>query len=168
MMVLPLIVVITASFLMLWLGRKKPAWLLWMGVPLGLGVMIKGAMGLPPYLVIALFVMLTWRRRAWPGRELLLGLALSALIALPWHVGQALLHGRAFFDDFLVRQVVARVTTVIDTPPSCRRLLLLPAGDTGRLPGVVAGHHLGRCLWPVPHRAGRGRGLPPVVPVGAR
>jgi 4-amino-4-deoxy-L-arabinose transferase-like glycosyltransferase len=106
---IPLTFFIACAMYLLWKGREKRSALIWMGIPLGLGIMTKSAVGLLPFLMAFLFVFFTRKRISWSYRHLALGFALGLLIAAPWHVGQLLLHGKHFWNSYISTTVVARV-----------------------------------------------------------
>jgi hypothetical protein len=60
-------------------------------------------------MVFAFFV-LGLPRSAWWRRELALGLLISALIIVPWHLGQLLTWGRLFFNSYMVQLTLGYVT----------------------------------------------------------
>jgi len=107
---IPLTCFIAWSMYLLWGGRENPRSLVWMGVPLGLGIMTKSAVGLMPFLIAFLFVFFTRKRIAWSYRHLAVGFGLGLLIALPWHLGQWLLHGREFWNDYISTTLISRVS----------------------------------------------------------
>ncbi len=94
---LPLSVCLSASLLLVWSGRGS-------GLLLGLAVLAKG---LVPYV---LFLPAMWAfRDRW--RHLTQVIGISVLIASIWYVPMLLIHGRAFFDDFFLKQHFARFST---------------------------------------------------------
>ena len=94
---LPLSVCLSASLLLLWSGRGS-------GLLLGLAVLAKG---LVPYV---LFLPAIWAfRHRW--RYLTQVIGISILTASIWYVPMLLIHGRAFFDDFFLKQHFARFST---------------------------------------------------------
>ena len=106
---IPLTFFLTCSLYLLWIGREKRSALVWMGIPLGLGIMTKSAVGLLPFLMALLFVFSTRKRTSWSYRHLAMGFALGLLIAAPWHIGQLLLHGKHFWSNYVSTTVVARI-----------------------------------------------------------
>ncbi len=106
---IPLTFFLTCSLYLLWIGREKRSALIWMGIPLGLGIMTKSAVGLLPFLMALLFVFFTRKRIAWSYRHLAIAFGLGILIAAPWHIGQLLLHGRDFWNEYVSTTVVHRV-----------------------------------------------------------
>jgi len=107
---IPLTFFIAWAMYLCWRGRERPRCLLWMGIPLGLGIMTKSAVGLLPFLMALLFVFFTRKRIVWSWRHLAAGLGLGLLIAAPWHLGQILLHGRHFWDDYVSVTLFSRVS----------------------------------------------------------
>lgn len=110
MLDMPLIFLSECSLLLAWLSQSNPAYLVWLGIPLGLGVMVKSIAGLLPYFVVFAFFILAVPRSVWWRRELALGLVISALIIVPWHLGQLLVWGRLFFNSYMVQLTVGYVT----------------------------------------------------------
>ncbi len=97
-----------------WRGERDRRYLVWMGLPLGAAIMTKNVAGLLPLCGLILFYLLTRSLRQWPWRELGLAVAIMAAIALPWPLYQAVRHGPAFWDPYLVNNVLNRATTVLD------------------------------------------------------
>lgn len=110
MLDMPLIFLTESSLLLAWLSQSNPIYLVWLGIPLGLGVMVKSVAGFLPYLIVFAFFILALPRQVWWRRELLWGLLISALIIVPWHLGQLLVWGRLFFNSYLVQLTVGYVT----------------------------------------------------------
>jgi len=110
MLDMSLIFLTGCSLLLAWLSQSKPTYLIWLGIPLGLGVMVKSIGGFLAYLIIFAFFVLGLPRHLWWRRELVLGLLISALIIVPWHLGQLLIWGRRFFDSYMVQLTVGYVT----------------------------------------------------------
>ena len=106
---IPLTFFLTCSLYLLWIGREKKSALIWMGIPLGLGIMTKSAVGLLPFLMALLFVVFARKRISWSYRHLAIGFALGLLIAAPWHIGQLLLHGKHFWSNYVSTTVVERI-----------------------------------------------------------
>jgi 4-amino-4-deoxy-L-arabinose transferase-like glycosyltransferase len=107
---IPITCFIAWSMYLLWRGRENPRCLVWMGIPLGLGIMTKSAVGLLPFLMALLFLFFTRKRVAWSCRHLVAGFGLGFLIAAPWHLGQWLLHGREFWNDYVSTTLISRVS----------------------------------------------------------
>ena len=110
MLDMPLILVSSGSLLLAWLSQSNPAYLIWLGIPLGLGVMVKSIAGFFPYFIVFAFFLLALPRSVWWRKELALGLLISALIILPWHLGQLLIWGRVFFNSYMVQLTLGYVT----------------------------------------------------------
>jgi 4-amino-4-deoxy-L-arabinose transferase-like glycosyltransferase len=110
MLDMPLIFLSESSLLLAWLSQSDPAYLIWLGIPLGLGVMVKSVAGFFAYFIVFAFFVLALPRSVWWRRELALGLLISALIIVPWHLGQLLVWGRLFFKTYMVQFTVGYVT----------------------------------------------------------
>jgi hypothetical protein len=110
MLDMPLIFLTQSALLLAWLSQSNPAYLVWLGIPLGLGVMVKSIAGFFPYFIVFAFFALALPRSVWWRRELAVGLLISALIIVPWHLGQLLVWGRLFFNSYLVQLTVGYVT----------------------------------------------------------
>ena len=110
MLDMPLIFLSTSSLLFAWLSQSNPTYLVLLGIPLGLGVMVKSIAGFLPYFIVFAFFVLALPRKVWWRKELLRGLLLSALIIAPWHLGQLLAWGRLFFNSYMVQLTVGYVT----------------------------------------------------------
>ena len=110
---IPLTFFITWSLYLLWKGRNSPRLLIWMGLPLGLGIMTKSAVGLVPIAIAFLFAFLTRRRFAWSWTHLVLGCGLGLLLALPWHLCQWILHGREFWNDYVSTTLISRASSYL-------------------------------------------------------
>lgn len=110
MLDMPLIFLSQCSLLLAWLSQSNPIYLVWLGIPLGLGVMVKSIAGFLPYFVVFAFFVLALPRRVWWRKELVFGLLVSALIIVPWHLGQLLVWGRLFFNSYMVQLTVGYVT----------------------------------------------------------
>ncbi len=110
------------GFLALALARvRRPEstrwWWLWGGVLLGLGLMTKPFVALAAPVMLAAGLLAARRRVPWLG---LVGAAVVALlVALPWHLSMASLHGAAFTDQYFGREVLDRAagSKAADTPP---------------------------------------------------
>jgi len=107
---IPLTFFIAWSMYLLWRGRENPRSLIWMGIPLGLGIMTKSAVGLLPFFIALLFLFFTRKRITWSLRHLAAGFGLGILIAVPWHLSQLLLHGQNFWDDYISTTLISRVS----------------------------------------------------------
>ena len=112
--------VVTAAFLLAWLGlggapdARPRAWI-WVGVPVGLGMLIKNVVALLPLGALFLSVSVHHGVAGLRKKELWLGTGLAFAIALPWHLGQWLLHGQDFLDMYVGKHILGRSVTVLDT-----------------------------------------------------
>jgi 4-amino-4-deoxy-L-arabinose transferase-like glycosyltransferase len=89
---------------------RSGRYLLWLGLPLGLGLMIKSIAGFLAFGIVVLYFVVGVRRSVWWRKEAWGGLLLAALVAAPWHVGQLLIWGRHFWNSYMVSLTVGYVT----------------------------------------------------------
>jgi 4-amino-4-deoxy-L-arabinose transferase-like glycosyltransferase len=90
----------------------------WMGYALtGLAVMTKGPVGLLlPAVPLGIYYVLRGElKEAWKELKPLPGLALVALIALPWFIAEIVITKGAYFYEFIVRENFQRYTSVVDS-----------------------------------------------------
>jgi 4-amino-4-deoxy-L-arabinose transferase len=78
-------------------GDRKSFLLL--GLATGLGVLTKSVLGLFPLAVAAAHMLWTGRARLLRGGWFVAGVALAALVAVPWYAAQLRLHGGAFVEE---------------------------------------------------------------------
>lgn len=93
-----------------WKAQHNPCYLIFLGIPLGLGLMIKSIAGLFAFGSVSLFLLCGLPKKLWWRRETFLGLCLAAAVAAPWHLGQLLIWGRHFWDSYMVSLTVGYVT----------------------------------------------------------
>ncbi len=110
MLDMPLILAMMVAVWLAWRSQRDARYLIWLGVPLGLGLMIKSIAGLMAYGTVGLFLVVGLPRSVWWRKETLWGLLVSVLIAAPWHLGQLLIWGRQFWDSYAVSLTVGYVT----------------------------------------------------------
>lgn len=109
MLDMPLILMITLSVWFVWRSQRDAKWLILLGIPLGLGLMVKSVAGFMAYGIVVLFLLTDSRFfRRW--KKFLWGFLLSMLVAMPWHLGQLLIWGRAFWNSYMVSLTVGYVT----------------------------------------------------------
>lgn len=69
------------------------------GIPLGLGIIVKGLLGLAvPALAIFLFLLIKKKLSEILDLYVLLGLLAALAIGLPWYIAEYLIHGKVFLD----------------------------------------------------------------------
>lgn len=112
---IPLTFAIVVATYLGWLGLDRPKYLVWMGVPVGVGLMTKSVVALFPWVVVALVSLLCRGRRGLERWQLWAGLALALGIALPWHAGQVALHGREFLDEYVGKHLLRRAAQPLET-----------------------------------------------------
>jgi 4-amino-4-deoxy-L-arabinose transferase-like glycosyltransferase len=100
-----LCVSVLAAFLCWERARARPRWLLAWGACLGAALMVKQLVGALPLLAIAIDRVQRDRLRV---RAVWRGLAVAAVVWLPWHLLAVLSHGRAFLDSYFVANIVRR------------------------------------------------------------
>jgi len=102
------------AMLLLVLGvrRDRGGFVALSGVGVGLALLCKPFVALIffPIALAWLAIMRRWRLAAWLGA----GLGVALLIAAPWHISMGLLHGEAFWDQYLGRQVLGRARGAIN------------------------------------------------------
>ncbi len=111
----PVILMIVVTMYLGWLGAERPKYLVWMGVPLGLGMMIKNVAALFPLGGLVLLIWITQGKRGMRRWQLWAGLLLAFGIALPWHVGQLIIHGVEFVDVYVSEQLLGRAVRTLCT-----------------------------------------------------
>lgn len=89
----------------------------WFGYLLvGLAVMTKGPVGviLPAVPLGAYYLLRGELKDAWKSLKPIGGLALVALISLPWFIAEIAITKGAYFNEFILRENVGRYTSVVD------------------------------------------------------
>ena len=110
----PLTFAIVVAMYLGWLGLERPQYLVWMGVPVGVGLMTKSVVALLPWTIVALLSVLTQGRRGLGRGQLWVGLLLAVMIALPWHAGQVAIHGKEFLDVYVGKHLLGRSMRTLD------------------------------------------------------
>ena len=87
----------------------RAAWLGWLAV--GLGVLIKGPVGLLPCVVIAAWILLTRELSLFRTLRFGTGPLLAALVALPWYAYAVAVNGAAFLGVHVGHELVARAVS---------------------------------------------------------
>ncbi len=97
------------------LHRRRPAWFLWAGVPLGLALLCKPLMALLALPLLAIWLL--WRGR--PAQPLaLLGTFVVALtVASPWHIAMVVEHGAAFTTRYFGAEIADRTLGRLHAEP---------------------------------------------------
>jgi 4-amino-4-deoxy-L-arabinose transferase-like glycosyltransferase len=88
--------------------EERPAQLLWAGAGAGAAFMLKGPVGAVIVLLLAGGFVLLRRPRLLSGRFTLGAFALGATIGLPWYLASFAVHGRRFYEFFVVEQNLDR------------------------------------------------------------
>jgi len=88
--------------------EEKPAQLLWAGVAAGTSFMLKGPVGAVIVLLLAGGYVLLRRPKLLRGRFTIGAFALGAVIGLPWYLASFAVHGRRFYEFFVVEQNLDR------------------------------------------------------------
>ena len=111
---------IAAAFLLAWRGWEQAsdarprAWI-WMGIPVGLGMLLKNVLALLPLAALIFALLVSRGLRGLRTRELWLGVAVALVVSLPWHLGQWLLHGQEFYDMYVGKHILGRSVGILDT-----------------------------------------------------
>lgn len=110
MMDAPMALAFTAAAYGAWRAceEERPAQLLWAGLGAGAAFMLKGPVGAVIVLLLAGGFVALRRPRLLAGRYTLGAFALGALVGLPWYVASFAVHGRRFYDFFVVEQNLDR------------------------------------------------------------
>jgi 4-amino-4-deoxy-L-arabinose transferase-like glycosyltransferase len=101
---------LASVWLYLWAAaRDRGGWAFLAGVPLGLALMCKPFMA---FLILPVILVLS------PRPRLLIPFMVGCLLtALPWHLSMLALHGGAFTDQYLGREVVQRARGLLNAEP---------------------------------------------------
>ncbi|WP_176062096.1 ArnT family glycosyltransferase [Anaeromyxobacter diazotrophicus] len=110
MMDAPMTLAFTAAAYGAWRAceEDRPRQLLWAGLGAGAAFMLKGPVGAVIILLLAGGFVALRRPRLLAGRYTLGAFALGALVGLPWYVASFAVHGRRFYDFFVVEQNLDR------------------------------------------------------------
>ncbi len=96
-------------------GRNLPLWFGLAGVALGLALMSKPLTGLAAVPVLGVWmVAFGSARRVW---WLALSTVVAVLVAAPWHLGMASIHGEAFTGNYFGAEVANRAAGLKETKP---------------------------------------------------
>lgn len=95
-------------------GRRRPSWLLGVGVALGAGMLAKGIAAFLPILGIVLFCLWSGEFQHLRSRFFSFGLVSGMLLALPWYGYQVVKHGVSFVRTFLWDETLTRLVTTYD------------------------------------------------------
>lgn len=90
--------------------EDHPPSLLWVGLGAGASFLLKGPVGPVIILLFAGGFLLVRAPKLLVGRWTVAAFLLGACIGLPWYVVSLIVHGRAFYDFFVLEQNVARFT----------------------------------------------------------
>ncbi len=110
MMDAPMALAFTAAAYGAWRGceEDEPVQLLWAGVGAGAGFMLKGPVGAVIVLLLAGGFVALRRPRLLASRYTAAAFGLGALIGLPWYLVSFAVHGRRFYEFFVVEQNLDR------------------------------------------------------------
>jgi 4-amino-4-deoxy-L-arabinose transferase-like glycosyltransferase len=87
-------------------------WLLASGIAAGLGFLTKGPVAFViPALVVLPAWLVEWGRTRLPVRELAVAALVASLVAAPWYVAMAQVHGQAYVEGFFIGDNVDRFAT---------------------------------------------------------
>jgi hypothetical protein len=100
------------SMIIAWEAKKRPAIICWIGLTTGLAFMTKSWVGAfafaLPFVDSFITRQVDAQRRYW-----VMAAALSAVIALPWHLWQLWFYGSAFLHDYVVVNVLGRILGLV-------------------------------------------------------
>ncbi len=95
------------------LNQSRKWFLIW-GISIGLGVLSKNIIGLFPLVPIVAYELIHKDLKFLKNREFWLGVLASLVIALPWHIYQSVLHGKTFWNNYLLYHVLQRYSTSLE------------------------------------------------------
>lgn len=92
-------------------SRRRAAWAALAGVPIGLALLTKPLVGLAALVLLGAWVACRerWRALGW----LVAAAPIAVLIAGPWHIGMAAIHGEAFIAQYFGAQVADRAAGAV-------------------------------------------------------
>jgi 4-amino-4-deoxy-L-arabinose transferase-like glycosyltransferase len=107
---------IMLSLILVWEAKDRPKLIIWIGTTTGLAVMTKSWPGFFALLLPLLYAMATrefyQQRRYWTLAALLAG-----AIILPWHLSQLYLYGTSFLHEYVVVNLLGRVSGLVEQDP---------------------------------------------------
>jgi 4-amino-4-deoxy-L-arabinose transferase-like glycosyltransferase len=92
MLEIPLVFFLSLTLVFFWLGQGRNRYLIFSGIALGLAFMTKGFAAFLVFPVIFVYAVLADRTEVFGRSSYWIGLMIAAAMALPWHLGQLLLH----------------------------------------------------------------------------
>ncbi len=95
-------------------NKNSLKWFLIWGACIGLGVMTKNIVGLFILVPILIYTLAEKQFSILKQKEFWYGVALSLLIALPWHIYESVTVGKAFWENYLVYHVFDRFSTSLE------------------------------------------------------
>jgi len=107
---MPLVLALMMAVWLAWRCERDPRSLVWLGVALGVGLMIKSVAGFLACGIVALYLLTGAPKLSWWRKEAIVGGAVALLVAAPWHLGQLLIWGRHFWNSYMVSLTVGYVT----------------------------------------------------------
>lgn len=107
--------IILSLYLFVLTEKRKSAYLYYLlGISLGLGIMVKGVIGLIPFFIIFAYLLLTKNMHYILSKDFLIVMLVFVVITIPWHVTQIVLHKSNFVNDYLVYHVLQRVAEPLE------------------------------------------------------
>lgn len=113
MLDVPITFFIALSILLFWSGLKNSKYFILSGISVGFAIMTKGVVGLLPFFIVLLFLVLT-NLSPLKNKNMLKGLIASIAVAAPWHISQLTLQGKKFFDNYFMYHVIKRSEQAIE------------------------------------------------------
>lgn len=107
---------VTGGLLFFLMGRKTPKYFLLMGTFFGLAFMTKNLIAILTLLIVLAYAFYeaTVRKQKYFNSRFAIGLALSLLIPLPWHLYMYLKYGQTFLDVYFIYHVFARIGSAVE------------------------------------------------------
>jgi 4-amino-4-deoxy-L-arabinose transferase-like glycosyltransferase len=118
MMDVPLTALTLWTLLHWWHGRSRPRRWLWIGLSLGLAVLVKSFQAIPIILIVATIALFdvpaSWLFARSHRKRALIAAGLAIIVFLPWNTAQLYLHGRDFVEGYALIHFkkIARVESV--------------------------------------------------------
>lgn len=99
---------LTLAVIALWETRQRAIWFIVGGIATGLAVLTKGPVGLGFIGLLYLINAKSLHQQGLRFRWVLLALIVALCVPIPWFAGVYMQHGRDFFEEFILKQNLAR------------------------------------------------------------
>lgn len=104
-----LLLMTVLAFYFLILSRKNKGWFYLSAVAAGLGIMMRGSSGLFIIIISALFLLFSGEDKKIKIRQYIFYSCILALIVLPWHCHQLVVHGSNFYQVYIGDHFFSRI-----------------------------------------------------------